>query len=82
MEGGRGGGKGHNSNRMYHLQTSRSALNLQLAQVYCPCRVSLSYHDCYLLAVQFSAALLYLDERILKNYQVKVYSSLPHSAGR
>lgn len=68
------GGKGHHGNRMYHLQTSRSALNLQLAQVYCSFRVSLSYHDGYLLTVQFSAVLVYLDKRgFQKNDQIKVY---------
>lgn len=74
--------KGHSSNRMYHLRTGRSALNLSLPQVYCSCRVSLSYHGSYLL-VQFSAVLLYLDKRgFLKNYQIKFSSSLPHFPGR
>ena len=65
FEGGIGGeeGRGHSSNRKYRLQTGRSVLNLQLAPIYCSCRVSLPYHDCYLPAVQFSTIWLYLVRR-------------------
>lgn len=61
-----GGSKGHNSNRMYHLQTGRSALNLKVAQVYCSFRVSHCYHDSRLLTVQFSAVFVCLDKRRLQ----------------